>query len=132
MPNASNRPKSGKAAKTLGGAAASTNETPVSTTPETDGKARAQVVGPIANTRNGDASVTPLPGEPGRGPDDHTSASGRDHPSESEQPKPLEKRNGETARRVEQDAHHRKFTQSFDLRQKGARGPKPGQKSKGR
>ena len=119
MPTASDRPKSKKANRTPGGAVTVNNDTPVSTAgqpaPLKPGAMRARAV-----KTNFDPPIDTQPG-----PTDHSSQSEHDH-KRQKFPK------GETARRLDQGGNHRKFNPATELRQKGARGAKPSQKSKGR
>ena len=128
MPTASDRPKSKKASRPLGGSVTASNDTPVSTAEQPDplkhGATRARAQKP---------NFDPLPIDTQPGPNDHSHATGPDHPSQSEHDHKRQKfPNGETARRLEQGGNHRKFNPATELRQKGARGAKPSQKSKGR
>jgi hypothetical protein len=119
MPTASERPKSPRAVKKLGGSATATNETPVSgdATLKPDPKLEPASTGfPQAPEKDED-----------RGENDYVHANGRDHPSQSEQPHALEKRKGESFHRIEQDASVRKFNQTFSMRHKGG-GTKPAQR----
>jgi hypothetical protein len=128
MPTASDRPKSGKANRTLGGSATASNDTPVSTAEQPDPlKHRATK----ARAMRPDFDPPPIDTNPA--PNDHSHATGHDHPSQSEHDHKRQKFPGkEPAHRLQQDANRRKFDPKTELRQKGSRGAKPSQKSKGR
>ncbi len=108
MPTASNRDKSSKAGKKLGGSRAASNETPVSSkekkspaksntgnTKETRPASKAPAGKPV--TASGKTSAKAEPKAPAG---DHTEATGRDHPSQSEHAHRLfEKLHGTSAQR---------------------------------
>jgi hypothetical protein len=128
MPTASDRPKSNKANRALGGSSTASNDTPVSTADRPDPLKHG-----AAKARTKRADFNPPPIDPKAAPNDHSHATGHDHPSQSEHDHQRQKfPNGESAYRVEQNAPRRKFDPATELRQKGARGAKPSQKSKGR
>lgn len=89
MPTASDRGKSGKPDKKLGGSKTASNETPVSSA-ENPAPAKSKT-GDTAETRpkaQVQGKMAPST-KSGAKPGDHTEATGRDHPSQSEHAKAL-------------------------------------------
>ena len=89
MPSASDRGKSGKTDKKLGGSATSSNDTPVSSKenpdPVNSKSGNTGSTRPAALTQGAKGPSTKAGAKAG----DHTEATGRDHPSQSEHAKAL-------------------------------------------
>lgn len=89
MPSASDRGKSGKTDKKLGGSKTASNETPVSSKenpdPANPKTGNTSSTRPVAQTQGAKGPSTKSGAKAG----DHTEATGRDHPSQSEHAKAL-------------------------------------------
>ena len=101
MPSASDRGKSGKTDKKLGGSKTASNETPVSSkenpNPAKSKTGNTSATRAVAQTQGAKGPSTKAGAKAG----DHTEATGRDHPSQSEHAKALfEKLHGTSAQRV--------------------------------